>query len=180
MGRSRLGDSSQVQDQLRNVKHLQVAGTVFAAISADGSLVMWGSRAVGRLSRCSAIQDQLRNVQQLQATLEAFAAILADGSVVTWGSDKKNGGDSSEVVSCRMTFKPQLESTRCSSGVVLLCDLPRSSGEDISEVGQLNVQEFALTDRAFAAILIDGSVVTFKVILHLVVTVLKSKACSLA
>lgn len=50
-----------------------------------------------------------------------------------------------------------------------------------SEVlGQLNVQEFALTDGAFAAILIDRSVVTFKVILHLVVTVLKSKACSLA
>lgn len=100
MGRSRLGDSSQVQDQLRNVKHLQVAGTVFAAILADGSLVMWGSRAVGRLSvsakesqrsggDSSAIQDQLRNVQQLQATLGAFAAILADGSVVTWGSDKK-------------------------------------------------------------------------------------------
>ena len=52
-------------------------------------------------------------------------------------------------------------STIAQGSIVLWGDPPRSSGADISEVlAQLNVQEFALTDCAFAAIL-DRSVVRF-------------------
>jgi hypothetical protein len=78
------GDSSAVQDQLRNVQQVQATCGAFAAILADGSVVTWGSPLCGGDS--SAVQDHLRNVQQVQATFVAFAAILADGSVVTWGN----------------------------------------------------------------------------------------------
>ena len=88
------GDSSAVQDQLRNVQQVQGAYGAFAAILADGSVVTWGSPEYGGDS--SAVQDQLRNVQQVQGTAGAFAAILADGFVVTWGSPEY-GGDSSAV-----------------------------------------------------------------------------------
>ena len=75
------GDSSAVQDQLRNVQQVQGTSDAFAAILADGSVVTWGSAHCGGGS--SAVRDQLRNVQQVQGTCSAFAAILADGSVVT-------------------------------------------------------------------------------------------------
>ena len=86
------GDSSAVQDQLRNVQQVQATDRAFAAILADGSVVTWGDPDYGGDS--SAVQDHLRNVQQVQATWDAFAAILADGSVVTWGNPEC-GGDSS-------------------------------------------------------------------------------------
>ena len=88
------GDSSAVQDQLRNVQQVQGTSGAFAAILADGSVVTWGRPDCGGDS--SAVQDQLRNVQQVQGTFAAFAAILADGSVVTWGRPDC-GGDSSAV-----------------------------------------------------------------------------------
>ncbi|OLP97881.1 hypothetical protein AK812_SmicGene19724 [Symbiodinium microadriaticum] len=88
------GDSSAVQDQLKNVQQIQASDAAFAAILGDGSVVTWGSAAHGGDS--SAVQDQLENVQQIQASRFAFAAVLADGSVVTWG-DAAEGGDSSAV-----------------------------------------------------------------------------------
>ena len=54
------GDSSAVQDQLRNVQQVQGTGLAFAAILADGSVVTWGDPHDGGDS--SAVQDQLRNM----------------------------------------------------------------------------------------------------------------------
>ena len=85
------GDSTGVQDQLRNVRHVCGTKRSFAASLADRSVVTWGDPNTGGDS--TAVQDRLRNVQQVGLTFRAFAAILADGSVVTWG--KLNfGGDS--------------------------------------------------------------------------------------
>ena len=86
------GDSSAVQDQLRNVQQVQGTSGAFAAILADGSVVTWGHPDFGGDS--SAVQDQLRNVQEVHSTSGVFAAILADGSVVTWGHP---GSDSSAM-----------------------------------------------------------------------------------
>ena len=89
------GDSSEVQDRLKDVQQVQATlSGAFAAILADGSVVTWGDPDAGGDS--SEVQDQLKGVQQVQATSSAFAAILADGSVVTWGNPHY-GGDSSEV-----------------------------------------------------------------------------------
>ena len=52
------GDSSAVQDQLKNVQQIQATFWAFAAILADGSVVAWGHKAYGGDS--SAVQDQLK------------------------------------------------------------------------------------------------------------------------
>ena len=41
------GDSSAVQDQLKNVQQVQASGRAFAAIRADGSVVTWGDAEYG-------------------------------------------------------------------------------------------------------------------------------------
>ena len=84
------GDSSEVQDQLKDVQQVQATYGAFAAILAHGSVVTWGKPDFGGDS--SDVQDQLNDVQQVQAPYGAFAAILADGSVVAL-----RGGDSSAV-----------------------------------------------------------------------------------
>ena len=53
------GDSSSVQDRLNNVQLIQSAGSAFAAILGDGSIVTWGDAEVGGDS--SSVQDQLRS-----------------------------------------------------------------------------------------------------------------------
>ena len=88
------GDSSSLQDQLRNVWQIQTTEFAFAAILSDRSVVTWGSKSHGGDS--GGVQDQLKDVQQIQASYGAFAAILADGSVVTWG-DSYFGGNSTNV-----------------------------------------------------------------------------------
>ena len=75
------GDSSSVQEQLKNVQQIQATSCAFAAILGDGSVITWGSARNGGDS--SSVQEQLKNVQQIQASRGAFAAMLGDGSVVT-------------------------------------------------------------------------------------------------
>ena len=89
------GDSSEVQDQLKDVQQVQaqLAGHLLLSWQM-GSVVTWGDADDGGDS--SEVQDRLKGVQQVQATGRAFAAILADGSVVTWGNSH-HGSDSSEV-----------------------------------------------------------------------------------
>ena len=65
------GDSSGVQDQLKNVQQVQATCAAFAAILADGSVITWGTPTWGGDS--SAVRDQLKNVQHIQATDYAFA-----------------------------------------------------------------------------------------------------------
>ena len=51
------GDSSEVQDQLKNVQQIQATAGAFAAILGDGSVVTWGLPDCGGDS--SEVQDQL-------------------------------------------------------------------------------------------------------------------------
>ena len=88
------GDSSAVQDKLKDVQQIAATNNAFAAILGDGSVVTWGFGDSGGDS--SAVQCQLEHVQQIQSSDCAFAAILGDGSVVTWGH-ADFGGDSSAV-----------------------------------------------------------------------------------
>ena len=147
------------------MQQVQATHNAFAAILEDGSVVTWGDPDDGGDS--SAVQDQLKSVRQVQATYAAFAAILEDGSVVTWGHPGCGGGDSSAV-------QDQLEDCAagsshrhcicCHLGRWLCCHLGRSRcGGDSSAVqDQLkSVRQVQATGIAFAAILEDGSVVTW-------------------
>ena len=82
------GDSSKVQQRLRDVQQIQSSHSAFAALLGDGSVVCWGELAP---YWTLAIQEQLKNVLHIQASDYAFAAIRVDGSVVTWGAEHFGG-----------------------------------------------------------------------------------------
>ena len=84
------GDSSQAQEQLKNVQQIQANDLAFAAILESGAVVTWGRADYGGDS--TQVQEQLEKVQHIQATKYAFAAILESGAVVTWG-DPEDGGE---------------------------------------------------------------------------------------
>ena len=58
------GDSTDVQDQLRNVQQIQANRFAFAAIRADGSVITWGDSKFGGDS--ISVQDQSKNVQYIK------------------------------------------------------------------------------------------------------------------
>ena len=158
------GDSTAVQDQLKNVKQIQASDYAYAAILGDGSVVTWGDADCGGDS--SAVQDQLRNVRQVQYTDYAFAAILADGSVVTWGN-AFCGGDSSAVQD-RLRDVQQIQGNNYAFAAILVDGSVVTWGNaffggDSSAVQDRlrNVQQIQSSEGAFAAILGDGSVVTW-------------------
>ena len=68
------GDSSAVQDQLKNVQQIQATRRAFAALLGDGSVVTWGFVGAGGCSR--AVQHQLETVQQIQANASALPPFL--------------------------------------------------------------------------------------------------------
>lgn len=89
------GNSSAIQNRLRDVREVKATGSAFAAVLANRHVVTWGDSDYGGDS--SGVQDQLRDVGEVQARRGgAFAAILTDGRVVTWGHPRW-GGDSSAV-----------------------------------------------------------------------------------
>ena len=57
------GDSSQVQEQLRKVQHIQATQGALAAILDSGAVVTWGNPEEGGDS--SQVQEQLRNVRRI-------------------------------------------------------------------------------------------------------------------
>jgi len=61
----------------QKAQKVEATDSAFAAILADGTVIIWGDADCG--SDCSPVQHQLQNVQQVQGTGRAFAAILANG-----------------------------------------------------------------------------------------------------
>eukprot|EP00435_Cladocopium_sp_Y103_P071831 s53_g38.t1 len=158
------GDSTAVQDQLRNVQQVHATDNAFAAILANGTVVTWGHSDYGGDS--TAVQDRLRNVQQVHATSGAFAAILANGTVVTWGSSFY-GGDSAAVQD-QLRNVQQVHGTKLAfaailaNGTVVTWGDSDYGGDSTAVQDQLRtVQQVHATDFAFAAILANGTVVTW-------------------
>eukprot|EP00434_Breviolum_minutum_P031260 symbB.v1.2.027641.t1/scaffold2850.1/size68925/3 len=173
-------DSSAVQDQLRGVQQIRATPGAFAAILDYGSVVTWGEADSGGDS--SAVRDQLWGVQQIQATAGAFAAILEDGSVVTWGEADNSGGDS-WAVRYQLTGVQQIQATGgafaaiLEDGSVITWGSEDYGGDSSAVQDQLRgVQQIQATGQAFveiledeyfeaggafAAILEDGSVITW-------------------
>ena len=115
---------------------------------------------------CSAVRDQLRGVQQIQATVGAFAAILADGSrylgwCMLWRRQFRSSG-SAQGCAADSGHRWCL---CCDSGRWIRRYLGSSTpwwwqfGSSRSAPGVCS--KFQATVGAFAAILLDGSVVTW-------------------
>eukprot|EP00439_Symbiodinium_sp_Y106_P066772 s742_g10.t3 len=167
------GDSSAVQDQLRDVQQIQASSYAFAAIRRDGSVVTWGHAEFGGDS--SAVRHRLRDVQQIQASYDvqqiqasygAFAAILGDGSVVTWGH--AHSGGNSSAVQDQLRDVQQIQASYAAfaailgDGSVVSWGGAFCGGDSRALRDQLrDVQQIQASTRVFAAILGDGSVVTW-------------------
>eukprot|EP00439_Symbiodinium_sp_Y106_P061770 s418_g9.t1 len=134
-----LCEDRMVQDQLTDVRRIQASSDAFAALKGDGTVVVWGGGVSpmheGITDAWREVQAQLTQVREIQATAAAFAAIREDGSVVTWG-DPDFGGDSSHV-------QARLKNVLCIQAAV---------GESFGDGDGAG---------AFAALLKDGSVVTW-------------------
>ena len=173
------GDSTAVQDRLRNVQQIQASDHAFAALLA-GTVVSWGVFEEGLDTATYAnYLATLRNVQKIQATSNSFAAIHADGSVNCWGSYL--AGDTAEK---NLQVHPCLgkiidvEFTRTTCTAMILRDdgykgiawwgendNPLFFGVRLTEPA-CAVIEIQSNDFAFAALLADGSVVSWGTYTH--------------
>ena len=159
------GDSSAVRDQLKGVQQIQATNGAFAAILEDGSVVTWGNADFGGDS--AAVRDQLKGVQQVQATVPPLLQF--------WKMDQSLPGVKYTLAVSVRQFK--ISSRVCSRFKPQVGPLLRFWKMDLSLPGVMQtmavtVLEFEISSRvcsrfkrhipgAFAAILEDGSVVTW-------------------
>eukprot|EP00439_Symbiodinium_sp_Y106_P009580 s517_g1.t1 len=135
-------DEPEVQRKLRNVTQINATALAFAAVCADGSVATWGlSDTEGDSSQ---VQQQLQDVQNIQENGCAFAAIRGNGTVVAWG-DAQSGGDSS-------TVNQQLGEIQ---------EAPDDSDRAIMQHQLPTPVQVQATNRAFAAVRLDGRVVAW-------------------
>eukprot|EP00746_Dinoflagellata_sp_MGD_P021837 gnl/MRDRNA2_/MRDRNA2_15100_c0_seq1.p1 gnl/MRDRNA2_/MRDRNA2_15100_c0~~gnl/MRDRNA2_/MRDRNA2_15100_c0_seq1.p1 ORF type:complete len:611 (+),score=74.11 gnl/MRDRNA2_/MRDRNA2_15100_c0_seq1:42-1835(+) len=137
------GDCSHVQQLMNSgVKSVHSTMAAFSALRADGSVFAWGDADCG--GNCKHVQEQLNSdVQSVYSTNKAFAALKIDGTVVVWGH-KDYGGDSSIFRDGRV--RPFMR-------------------QYLQQVGGgnklINVKAIYATDTAFAAVKVDGTVVSW-------------------
>eukprot|EP00435_Cladocopium_sp_Y103_P013691 s2276_g3.t1 len=159
------GDSSAVQDELKDVNQIQSSLHAFAAIRSDGSVVTWGKSDDGGNS--SAVQHQLRDVKHIQASSRAFAAIRADGSVIAWGNPRYGGDcskeqdqlrDVTQIQASRDTFGASFAAV-CDGRVVTWGDTGGDSSSVRSQLKDVVAIQATTFGGSFAALKSDGSVV---------------------
>eukprot|EP00435_Cladocopium_sp_Y103_P037690 s863_g10.t1 len=162
------GNSSQVQDQLRNVKEIigKIRNSAFTALGEDGQvLATWGS------SRCVASKEVLKQlklkkvkVKNIDCTALAWAAVSQDGEVFTWGMPC-SGGDSrnvqhrlqnvTKVVASHAAFAALLE-----DGSVVSWGDPLFGGDDLEVRAELkDIVKLFSCYNMFLAIRQDGKVI---------------------
>jgi len=147
------------------------AGTAFAALRSDGSVITWGLGIFGGdSSSVSSALDGSISVSSIYATDRAFAALRSDGSVITWGSSI-DGGDSSSVssaldgsisVSTIYATDSAFAALR-SDGSVITWGLGSYGGDSAAVADFLNssIVEISSTNNSFAAITQSGAVVVW-------------------
>ena len=140
-------------NELRNVTSVCSTDYAFAALHEDKTVVTWGLRGFGG-GTC------VQNVNTIFSTTFAFAALLQDNTVVTWGG-QGDGGDSSSVKDLR--FRTIFSSKISFVGITqagALVSWP-NKGRKIPNIHGDDVITIVTTHDAFAALMKDGSVVTW-------------------
>ena len=129
-------------ETLTNVKTIFSTDGAFAALKENNSVVTWGDNDGGGVSTAGSTYGiptgaTLDNVKTIFSTEMAFAALKKNNSVVTWGKGRY-GGDLGKVYD---------------SNTPLSTDYSGSLSSDVKTIFS--------TERAFAALKQDGSVVTW-------------------
>ena len=124
----------------------------------------WGDAELGGDSRGVAEQFS-SGVQTVVANSVAFAALKVDGSVVTWGRDGCGGDESPRgVVTKARALPPGLDPAASNFYVYEMWRWsPDSDSRGVAKPEQLSsgVQTVVGNHVAFAAVKLDGSVVTW-------------------
>lgn len=138
------GDSTSVEKQLDgsiDVAQIFSADYAFSALRVDGSVISWGSGSYGGDNSAVASQlDGTIDVRQVFSSKYAFAALRADGSVVSWG-DSFYGGNTNVYDDKNVFVEGSSVATQLN--------------------GTVDVKEIFSSFGAFAALRVDGSVVTW-------------------
>ena len=148
------GDSLQVKDQLRNVHDVQVTSSAFAAIVADDRLLRGAincrvgtpGQSVTTSGMCSRFRPQVAHLRHFWQTVLLFLGAIHP--MVTALQSKMRSGVSG---SFRLPIAPLLRSGQM--------DLLSHGDPQVLVAG--GVQQIQATWSTFAAILSDGSVVTW-------------------
>ncbi len=184
-------DSSLVSKELDgsiDVTNIYSSNSAFAALRKDGSVVTWGVGGYDEKGKPAQIEKNVLNsnstspVAEIYSNGQAFAALRADGSVITFG-DLKSGGNSSSVaqglsgaidVSKIYSHNGAFAALRADGSVIswgsggyewngtTYKDLIIDSNAVAKKLdGVIDVTKIYSTGSAFAALRVDGSVVTW-------------------
>ncbi len=165
-------------DSLSEIKLVATTDQAFAAVRKDGTLLSWGNKEYGGDS--SSVAEELHDIVSIKATGSAFSVIRKDGSVIAWG---KYGGRIPPRVKNRLQkVKKLVSNERAFVAMIRDKKIKKSLGskykytyklltwgdpgfggnsEDVEEDIASDVVEVIPTERAFAALKLDGSVVTW-------------------
>ena len=153
------------------------AGSAFAALKSNGSVVTWGSASAGGNSSIAtyspstrytytSVADSLSSgVVAVYATYSKFAALKSNGSVITWGeitlSSSVSDNISSGVVAVYST--ESAFAALKSNGSVVTWGSATNGGDSSSVINSLSSGVVAIYSSAsvFAALKSNGSVVTW-------------------
>lgn len=177
------GDASAVAEELRaDVDTVVATSAAFAALKDSGTVVAWGHPDSGGMIPKDIEPMLAAGVKQLVATSDTFAALKVDGSVVCWGSAwsgavddlLSGGGGAVKLFANDVAFAAlRADGTVVSWGAPCCggvdgCVLEASgSGRKPSSVAprairlRKAVMEVFATSAAFAALQVDGSVVSW-------------------
>lgn len=159
-----------------DVEFVEANVSAFAAYTASGTLVSWGSFERPEIEIIDIDMDGSQPVKAEQFSMEghvgvesivstnhAFAALKNDGSVIAWGNPNY-GGDSgsldlngiAEIYSNRMAFAAKKQ-----DGSIVTWGHPEHGGDSSGVIGLDNVKYVVSTGLAFAALKEDGTVISW-------------------
>ncbi|MGF1908767.1 hypothetical protein L4C38_04880 [Vibrio kasasachensis] len=153
-----VGDTSSINAQLTNIKHVILGYQTGAVHRNDNTVISWGNVT-------NPLTAPLSNVKSVTANAQAFAAIINDNSVVTWGNANW-GADSSKVQSELKNIK-SVSATRQGAFAAINNNSrviswgEQNAGGDSSSVkaSLTNVDKIVGDFANFAALKSDGSIV---------------------
>jgi alpha-tubulin suppressor-like RCC1 family protein len=154
------------QELSAGVRSITASAGAFAALKADGTVLVWGNRFAGA-DVAAGVLASLSGVRLVAATRSAFAALLADGSVVAWG-DAMLGGDATAVAGqlsgvVRLSASPSCFVAFKADTSVVVWGYHKYCGDTSTVAADLasQVLRVTFTATAMAALKTDGSVVTW-------------------
>jgi alpha-tubulin suppressor-like RCC1 family protein len=154
------------QELSAGVRSITASAGAFAALKADGTVLVWGNRFAGA-DVAAGVLASLSGIRLVVATRSAFAALLSDGSVVAWG-DAMLGGDATAVADqlsgvVRLSASPSCFVAFKADTSIVVWGYHKYCGDTSSVAADLasQVLRVTFTATAMAALKTDGSVVTW-------------------